>query len=95
MKKQMQISRVNGRVEWPTDVAAAIYSGHVPVEISYPCRGCDDPAHVAMRFLDDERGMSGFGGHPSEFSDPSPFALEIFRLALREAVSANISEESK
>jgi hypothetical protein len=85
MTKPLKVSRVNGRVEWPPGVAAAIYCGHVPVEISYPCKGCDDPTHVAMRFLDDERGMSGFGGHPSEFRDPSPLALEIFWLALRES----------
>jgi hypothetical protein len=86
----VSIKRPIGRLIHSPGVAVARLSGSRDVEVSYPCRGCDDPGHLAIRFLEEYRGepqkfehvFPGYGAEPWELSEPSPMAMELMRLAI-------------
>lgn len=67
--------------KWPPGVCAAIWCGHVNVELTYPCDGCGEPGHIGMRFLDDPRCSFGFGVFGSELQHASPLARELIAYA--------------
>jgi hypothetical protein len=80
-----------GKLIHQPGVAVARLSGSRDVEVSYPCLGCDDPKHLAIRFLDEYQGapqsfahgFPGYGAEPWELTEPSPVALDLMRMAYR------------
>ena len=78
------------RTQWPEGVAAARFVGSRDVEVSYPCLGCADPNHLAIRFLDEPNDSPApfkhtfprYGADPWELHEPSPLALELMHMVL-------------